>query len=177
MHRLVPFQQTLPFGLEADLTMQTSLITIRFQLDLNLMSILGLPSSSFLWTAQDVPRMDELWKTTCFESFLKPKDLNSYYEFNFSLVPAWNVYEFTDYRKPQPPTPSQDFALQSMSWNSEKRYFTAEVENKTVHREFQVSLTAVIENSDHDIHYWAVTHAEREADFHAPETFTLNRSI
>ncbi len=176
MHRLVPFQQTLPFAIEADLTMKASLITIQFQLDANFISVLGLPSASRLWTAEDIPRKDELWKTTCFEAFLKPKASACYYEFNFSLGPAWNAYEFTGYRKPQPPSVSHAFALQSLSWNAEKKFLSAQLENKTAFREFDVSLTSVIEDSNHHIHYWAVTHAAGEPDFHSPGSFTLKRS-
>ncbi len=44
-------------------------------------------------------RVDELWKSTCFELFLKPLDSSSYLELNFSPSSQWAAYEFAGYRE------------------------------------------------------------------------------
>src|SRR5262245_43514508 len=44
-------------------------------------------------------RTDDLWKTTCFEVFLKPSLSKRYYEFNFSPSGLWAAYSFEDYRR------------------------------------------------------------------------------
>jgi hypothetical protein len=44
-------------------------------------------------------RADGLWRTTCFELFLRRPDEKAYIEFNFSPSGRWAAYAFDDYRK------------------------------------------------------------------------------
>lgn len=44
-------------------------------------------------------RKDELWKTTCFEFFLKDKLSTSYIEMNVNDIGQWNFYRFKNYRE------------------------------------------------------------------------------
>jgi hypothetical protein len=175
MQTLKPFKGPLPFGIEADLSIQTSMIHIQFKLDLKETELKGLPKQSQHWSAADIPRKDGLWSTTCFEAFLRPKGQSSYFEFNFSLLPAWNAYEFTDYRTPQPPTPTKAFNIKSLAWDANRQTLTAEVENKSRYQEFEVSLTAVIEETNQQKHYWALAHTSEQPNFHAPGSFTILR--
>src|SRR5690242_17714432 len=43
-------------------------------------------------------RTAELWKTTCFEAFLRPLGEQSYREWNFAPSGRWASYEFSGYR-------------------------------------------------------------------------------
>ena len=43
-------------------------------------------------------RADELWRTTCFELFLKPGGGTAYCEFNLSPSERWAAYDFSDRR-------------------------------------------------------------------------------
>ena len=43
-------------------------------------------------------RLDDLWKSTCFECFIPVKDGTAYLEFNGSPSGDWNWYAFRDYR-------------------------------------------------------------------------------
>jgi hypothetical protein len=174
MQTLRPFQGTLPIDLQADLIVDKNMITISYQLDL-CTSIVGVSSGDV--TTQHVSRKDQLWTTTCFEAFLNPVGTSKYFEFNFSLQPAWNVYEFTGYREPQPPLPSEAFELQSFQWNARQKLLNVQIKNKTEITKFNVSLTAVIEETNGTKHYCALTHAESKADFHALKSFTLLRGI
>lgn len=44
-------------------------------------------------------RMDELWKTTCFELFLRNSKTGAYLEFNLSPSGHWAAYSFDGYRE------------------------------------------------------------------------------
>ena len=44
-------------------------------------------------------RADELWRTTCFEAFLRPVGGESYVELNLSPSERWNAYDFDRYRE------------------------------------------------------------------------------
>ena len=43
-------------------------------------------------------RTDELWKTTCFEAFVKPGEGAGYYEVNVAPSTQWAAYRFDSYR-------------------------------------------------------------------------------
>src|SRR5689334_19764766 len=43
-------------------------------------------------------RSDDLWRTTCFETFVRPPTGQVYYEFNFSPSGDWATYRFDGYR-------------------------------------------------------------------------------
>lgn len=175
MQTLRPFQGILPIGISAELSLREALITIEYKLELR-SPILGVPNTSAAWHKGQVNREDQLWATTCFEAFLNPVGTSKYYEFNFSLKPAWNVYEFSGYRQPQPPKTSQDFDLINLDWNNGQSLLSVKIVNNTDHRDFNVSLTAVLEEPNQHKHYGAITHSENKPDFHAAESFTLHRS-
>lgn len=174
MQKLEPFQGPLTLGIEAELSLQGPFITIEFQLDLE-KQILGLPESSTIWQPKQVPREDELWKTTCFEAFLNPVGQSLYYEFNFSLKPAWNLYVFDAYRSPQPPKVSEEFSLESLIWQQSHNRIKIQLENKTNFSDFNVGLTAIIEDQDRAKHYFSLKHTEQKPDFHAADSFVLQR--
>src|SRR5579862_3082725 len=43
-------------------------------------------------------RADELWRTTCFEAFVRPASAGAYCEFNFAPSTEWAAYGFDSYR-------------------------------------------------------------------------------
>jgi hypothetical protein len=174
MQRLKPFQGSLSTSIDAELSIQGSLVTIEYKIE-SPETVLGLPTESKPWSEKQVPRKDGLWATTCFEAFLNPVGSNSYFEFNFSLEPAWNVYEFTDYREPQPPKLSNGFSLKTYIWNDIENQLLIELENQTPYSEFNVSLTTVIEEKNHSKLYLALAHTQAKPDFHAKNSFTLKR--
>jgi hypothetical protein len=44
-------------------------------------------------------RADDLWRTTCFEAFIRAGIGAEYYEFNFAPSTQWAAYRFTGYRE------------------------------------------------------------------------------
>jgi hypothetical protein len=68
-------------------------------------------------------RARNLWEQNCLELFWGFEGDTSYFELNLSLAAhllgAWNLYEFTDYRTPEPPQDSQAFDLISLKIGSE----------------------------------------------------------
>ena len=44
--------------------------------------------------AREPERADELWRHTCFEAFVAPRDGDAYYELNFAPSGAWAAYRF-----------------------------------------------------------------------------------
>jgi hypothetical protein len=183
MQALFPFEKTdsssaatesATDSVAAELTLEGSFLTFEFRPQFT-SAVLGLPTINIHETKNTLRREDGLWQTTCFEAFLQPVGQADYYEFNFSFKPAWNCYEFKKYRDPQPPRPSEAFALKDFAWDAQKKALTVQLENKTPYSTFRASLTAVIETSDRRKHYWATHHSESKPDFHAANSFVLLR--
>jgi len=117
-------------------------------------------------------RRDGLWKTTCFELFVRAEGNGSYQEFNFSPSHCWAAYSFTGYRDGmrelslEPPVimTRRDVSGYSLSVEMEL------VEPWTPAT--RIGLSAVIE-SDGTKSYWALAHPPGPPDFHHPDCFVL----
>src|SRR5260221_5889916 len=56
----------------------------------------GAPASRFVIPPPADPRRaDDLWKTTCFEAFLRDPGGEAYREWNFAPSAEWAAYDFT----------------------------------------------------------------------------------
>jgi hypothetical protein len=114
-------------------------------------------------------RADDLWKTTCFELFVEGEGA-TYREFNFSPSTHWAAYEFADYRQPSGNAEAQV----EITCSSDPRQLilianiSSEVPNPA-----RVGLSAVIEETDGVLRYWAAAFAPGKPDFHARATRAL----
>lgn len=176
MQNLIPHPTTdkVSFSIQAELLVQGTELLLEFGLGQG-SDLFALPSQEMAWPGGSSPRRNGLWQGTCFEAFVSPVGLEKYYEFNFSLAPAWNVYEFDGYRTPQPPKASQDFLLKSMHWNPSTKNLSVIIDNHTPYRQFQVGLTAVLLEKSGVKHYLALAHAGEKPDFHLRGSFILQR--
>lgn len=117
-------------------------------------------------------RGDELWRTTCFELFLND-GAGRYREFNFSPSQQWAAYAFAGYRacagdhEPlQPPEIAADrghtiFAM------------TVFIDRCELLGAASAALSAVIEEDDGRLSYWALAHGGLKPDFHDPACFRI----
>ncbi len=118
-------------------------------------------------------RVDELWKTTCFEIFLLAAD-GRYFEFNLSPSTEWAAYSFISYR-----TDMQTLALDvepHISFAVKPDTFTLEADldlGQIPQGELKLALSAVIEERDGTKSYWALAHPPGQPDFHHPDCFAL----
>ncbi|OYW45185.1 MAG: hypothetical protein B7Z08_04395 [Sphingomonadales bacterium 32-68-7] len=117
-------------------------------------------------------RADELWRTTCFEAFLKPSGGEAYTEFNLSPSERWNAYDFDGYRlgmreRAMPREP--ECALRH---GSTFAIFDAAIPAAGLPEGGgTLGLSAVIEEAGGTVSYWALAHPEDKPDFHAPACF------
>jgi len=120
-------------------------------------------------------RADELWRHTCFEAFVRAEGDAGYFEFNLSPSTRWAAYAFENYRagmKPADVPPPRievsrgigrfellarldlnGFGLDDLDW--------------------RVGLSAVLEDADNSISYWALAHPPGRPDFHNADCFAL----
>lgn len=112
---------------------------------------------------------DGLWKTTCFELFMAAGE-GGYQEFNFAPSSAWAAYHFDGYREGMRPA-NIDVTIET---RRETNGLTLRAEIKgELPLPANVGLTAVIEETDGQLRYWATGFAPGKPDFHATAVRSL----
>ena len=114
-------------------------------------------------------RTDELWKRTCFEMFIRPGGGEDYVEFNFSPSTEWAAYSFHGYRAEMADLP---IAAPVIEPTADGVRVSIDLSGLPA-GEWQVGLTAVIEEEDGTKSFWAFAHPSPEPDFHHPDCFVL----
>ncbi|TMM49872.1 DOMON-like domain-containing protein [Qipengyuania marisflavi] len=118
-------------------------------------------------------RADELWRSTCFELFLKPQGGEGYCELNLSPSERWAAYDFDSYRegmreRPFPPEPSC-----TMRQGSSFAIFDAAIPAAGLpDADCAMGLSCVLEETGGATSYWALCQPDRAPDFHDPACFT-----
>lgn len=133
---------------------------------------IGAPMERFVVPADDEPhRADELWRTTCFEAFLQAPDGETYREWNFAPSGNWAAYDFNSYRdgmaQPDVAQPPYIRVEDNFTWWAVGA--TIAVEAGT---DWQLGLSAVLEEKDGTKSYWALAHCGEKPDFHEAGCFT-----
>ena len=131
----------------------------------------GAPAESFKIPETDEPsRADGLWKTTCLEAFFRPAGEQSYQEWNFAPSGDWAAYDFASYRqgvtKAEIGAPPYIRLEDNLTWWTLGA--TVAVRSET---NWEVALSAVLEEKDGTRSYWALAHPAADPDFHHPDCF------
>ncbi|HEY0411551.1 MAG TPA: DOMON-like domain-containing protein [Allosphingosinicella sp.] len=111
-----------------------------------------------------------LWQHTCFELFLKRAAEEGYLEFNFSPSGQWAAYQFDGYRSGK-----RDFVTPAPAIRA---FIGPEALQLSVSLSlppgvWDIGLSAVIEDKQGRISYWALAHPPGDPDFHDGACFTL----
>jgi hypothetical protein len=132
---------------------------------------LELPAAGF------ARRSDGLWQHTCFETFIRADDEDSYYEFNFSPCGGWAAYRFGSRRGgrslPELPAPAVHCHVGRERCDLIAELPVAGLPELARAAAVCAGLSAVLETRDGARSYWALAHAGEQPDFHDPATFTL----
>jgi hypothetical protein len=107
-----------------------------------------------------------LWQHTCCELFVAHA-LPAYREYNFSPSGEWAAYSFGSYRNGAAvEIPDPRIAVKR---DRERLELTAAIQADAR----TIGLSAVIEEQDGTLSYWALKHAPGKPDFHHPDAFAL----
>jgi hypothetical protein len=119
-------------------------------------------------------RADELWRTTCFELFLKPLGGEAYCELNLSPSERWNAYDFDGHRQGMRERPFPHEPECTLRQGSTFAIFDAALPLAGLPgQDCALGLAAVLEEEGGVKSYWALSHPEGEPDFHAPACFAV----
>lgn len=131
--------------------------------------------------APRTPRVaNGLWQHTCCEIFIACKGLPAYYEFNLSPSGEWAAYAFDSYRSPRAgESHTVGLAPQvAVHGVASKLELDAVIRLDRLSAPYlgaplSLALSAVVEDSDGVLSYWALRHPPGKPDFHHPEAFAL----
>lgn len=129
------------------------------------------PASRFVIPEGAGSRRDELWRTTCFEAFLRAEGEDAYVEWNFAPSGDWAAYRFSGYREgmaeAEVAAPPYVRMEDNLTW-----WTLGATISVPAGIQWQLGLSAVIEEADGTKSYWALAHAAEKPDFHHPDCFT-----
>lgn len=146
-----------------------SRLSLRYQ-------VLGDVSSIVVPGWVERSRADELWRTTCFEVFVRRGEGPGYLEFNASPSGQWAAYGFDDYR--QGMTPQNAVELERLDRSVAGRTLTLSAvldlgRIGLAPAPWRLAISAVIEDQAGSKSYWALAHPSDKPDFHHPDSFVL----
>ena len=169
-HPETPSQAIQGIGAVAG-TARGEILTLTFTLEGH-MSALRIPEP------RSSRRVDGLWRHTCFEVFIMAEDGPGYREFNFSPSGEWAAYAFRGYRDGD----ELDIELAPeivVCQTGDRLELDAEICKDLLPpgRRLRLGLSAVVEDADGVLSYWALRHPERKPDFHHTDAFVLQLEL
>lgn len=164
-----------PQTITGDLTRTQDALALRYVLAGDI-ERLRVPSSR-------APRFaDELWRHTSCELFIARKGDSAYHECNFSPSGEWAAYAFARTRDRTIAAEQQALVTLNPEISVRRGAHTLEL-NATVRlgalstrytdAALLLALSAVIEDRDGSLSYWALAHPQLRPDFHHPDAFVL----
>ena len=119
-------------------------------------------------------RASGLWQHTCFEVFVMAEEGPGYREFHFSPSGEWAVFAFRGYRD------GGELEIELAPGIVVRRTTDRLELDAEIHQDFlppgrplMLGLSAVVENADGELSYWALRHPPGKPDFHHPDAFAL----
>ncbi|MGZ3774670.1 MAG: DOMON-like domain-containing protein [Pseudobdellovibrionaceae bacterium] len=173
MKKLTPFKQTSQtqnFLVEANLSIHNSQVLVaEFKISGPVKMISWPMENSDDLNTKD--RQDELWKTTCLETFFSSgiHKEDPYTEINCSPNGHWNAYTFNSYREGMMRSADISVQLKQKQTTELTAYFLFEIQSQSAMNVESFSLTMVMEFADGEKSYWAMRHPGPTADFHNKE--------
>lgn len=122
-------------------------------------------------------RKNELWRTTCFEVFIKAPGCPEYWEYNLGPRGDWNVYRFTGYRsalQQEPLVPNISIETEITQTCLASLQATLALPPLLVGQKLAIGISSVIEDTAGGLHYFALRHSGLKPDFHDPAGFVLS---
>jgi hypothetical protein len=125
-------------------------------------------------------RADGLWRRTCFEAFLRVPGRPGYFEFNFAPSTEWAAYRFSGYRDGRTDVSEDEMEAPHLCSGAGEVGFSlraglslAGVPELADDADWELALSAVIEQTDGTLSFWALAHPPGDPDFHHADGFAL----
>ncbi len=167
-YSLVPhrsIRETRFFAVEAEVRRAEACLVFRYR-------VIGDIAALFVPPPAPPLRTDDLWRTTCFEAFIRPGAGEGYVEFNFSPSMRWATYRFASYRAGMTNAEIGEPVIRTAR---DGRRFdleaTVDISPLGLTPSARLGLTAVIEDKSGATSFWALAHRGDQPDFHRADGF------
>jgi hypothetical protein len=123
-------------------------------------------------------RAHELWKRSCFEAFVAAAGTRAYHEFNVSPSREWAIYRLDGYREGFAPVEHAQAPEIAVSRGHGQLQLDMAVDLSPLPElaaagELRLGLSAVLEDAQRRLSYWALAHPSATPDFHHAGSFLL----
>ncbi|WP_332676988.1 DOMON-like domain-containing protein [Brevundimonas sp.] len=122
-------------------------------------------------------RVDHLWRHTCLEAFIRPTAGEVYYELNLSPSTRWAAYCFDGYRAEMADLDVPPPQIESRAY-PDRHELEALVDLSGIPAfggsDWRLALSAVVEDADGALAWWALTHPGEQPDFHNAASFIFD---
>ena len=114
-----------------------------------------------------------LWRHTCMEVFVGAAAPGPYLEFNLAPSGHWAAYRFSGYRAGMAPLTGIRPPRIALRTGSDQLLLSADVELPAplAAVSLRLGITAVVEDAQGLLSYWALRHPGERPDFHHPDSF------
>ena len=130
------------------------------------------PSRLRIPTTRSPRHTDELWKHTCFEMFVrKSLDSSAYYELNVSPSTEWALYTFDDYHQNRSPVHPSLPPRVHLTREPDRLHLDVWLDMRDLPHAGGMAFSAIVEDNEGDLSYWALKHVSPKPDFHHPDSF------
>jgi hypothetical protein len=123
-------------------------------------------------------RADGLWRHTCFEVFAMAENRPGYRELNLSPSGEWGLYDFRGYRDgvKLETELAPEIAVRRTPHGLE---LDAQISRELLPQgqPLRLGLSAVLEDTDGVLSYWALRHPPGRPDFHHPDSFAMQLDL
>jgi hypothetical protein len=127
--------------------------------------------------AAESRHVDELWRHTCFEVFLRDPAGTGYAEFNFSPSTEYAGYAFARYREGMRnmhgAKPEVSFTSGAARLDLRASVWTGRIDHINPDGPLRLGISAIIEETDGSKSWWALAHPQGKPDFHHIDSFAL----
>lgn len=121
----------------------------------------------------DAEPTEGLWRHTCMELFVGQAAPGPYLEFNLAPTGQWAAYRFSGYRSGMASLTGIRPPRIELGTRSDRLLLSAAVELPAeLTGELRLGISAVVEDTQGRLGYWALRHASERPDFHHPDSFT-----
>jgi hypothetical protein len=158
-------------GINVEVERRNSGVTLRY-------AMMGSMNNVRMAPLAAATRADGLWQHTCFEAFIRSPKGAAYFEFNVAPSTQWAVYRFAGYRDGMARAvlargPHLDVRSNTESFTLQIDFELRDPSELSHDGPWNVGLSAVIEETNGRMSYWALAHPRGKPDFHHPDCFAL----
>ncbi|OQW47306.1 MAG: hypothetical protein A4S09_16050 [Proteobacteria bacterium SG_bin7] len=169
-YQLIPFSPNKTFNVWSALKVLDHEIDVTF-------TVTGELSKLYIPDGKSNPqRLDNLWKHTCFETFIKQSSQRNYIEINASPSGDWALYSFTDYHQGMANVSEVNDFKVSSSFDKKKEslkcWYTINLKPFLLpENNLDIGLSCILETNKGELSYWAINHKNEKPDFHLASNF------